>query len=437
MHEEQATVRQTKNTKKILLIVSAILLAVLLILCGYTGWRYLFPSDKELFVLAHYNSIKDKGKAQTSELFYKTTDVTCELSGAFQLPETMENVNAMSIHTENARLHDGNGYFRFSYLFGEKGLLHVETVSHDGVGYVTSPELTDGITYSGTSPQEILNLLLGGQGVTTDVDILEGVDKETFMEYLTDYGKKLYNALPDSAFARAETENGTTITLSGKAAWLLTDIVTELRNDYGLKNFLYVQREQIVKNIHTAYRGATLLVPEMTQAEFEIAYEEALDGFLQDIAENGMELTLTAEIDNRRRVIADSLSLRNGETALFDFSADQTGSYRLVPYSDGVPVFIVENVQTVSGTVTDSVLTVSMDVNDFSKSPSATEQKLVALTIASQKNTDISKLTVQPPRDDTRLTALGETEKQELTDKTNQNILEILTTLTLAVFGID
>ena len=437
MSEEQAITKQTRNPKKALLTASAILIAILLVVCGFAGWQYLFPSDKTLFVMAHYNSIKDQSRTKNPDMFYKTTDVTCNLTGAFVLPETMKSVNAMSIHTENAHLKDGNGFFRLSCLFDKNSLLHVETVHYDGVSYISSPELTDGTTYSGTSTQEMLNILLGGQGVTTDVGLLDGVDKKMFKKYLADYGKKLYRALPDSAFSCTTTEEGTEITLFGNAAWLLTDTITELRNDYGLKNFLYAQREQIVKNIHTAYSGATLLVADMTQAEFEIAYDEALDQFLQDISENETTIRLTTNIDKKRRVISDTLLLKQGETVLFDAFVNQTGSYRFVPYTDGVPIFTVKNEKTVSKTVTDSVLTVSMDVNDFSKSPSLTEQKLVTLTAKSKLDTDMKAHTVHSPQHHTNLAALSDSEKQEISAKTDQNIMGILTTLMLSVFGID
>ena len=226
-----------KSGNKLWLLIP---LALLLVLGGFVAFRYFRPSDKDLFVLAHYNSIRTSAKTEQPDVFYKVTDATCKLEGAFVEAKTIENISAMSIHSENARLDGGDGFFHFAFRIGDRDVLTTESISYGGESYVASKELTDGQFYAAPTPQEILNLLLGGQSIQTDVNILDGVDKDVFMDYLKHYGTKLYQSLPDSAFSRTETENGTRLKLSGSAAWLITDIVSEIRKDYGLKNFLYL-----------------------------------------------------------------------------------------------------------------------------------------------------------------------------------------------------
>lgn len=422
---EQKTMQSTKKKRTILWLLLPFVL--LFFVGGFFAFHYLNPSDKELLMLAHYHSLQDREKQKGApDVFYKETDVSCKLEGGFVDPKTIENFSRMSIHSENARLAEGNGFFRFAFRIGERDVLTTESISYAGENYVASKELTDGQFYSGKTPQEVLNFLLGGQNIHTDVNILDGVEKEVLSTYLTHYGKNLYSSLPESAFSREKTESGKIVTLSGSAAWLLTDVVANIKEDYGLKNFLYLQRETIAENLSTMYPGASVLLPSMSQAEFEQVFDKALSGFLTDIAEKKTTLTLITKIDGNRRVISDSLTLKNGETPVFDFYYHTNGSYRFVPYKDGVPMYAMENVQKTDETVTDAVFTFSMDVNELSKSPSETMRKMFHLTVASRKNTNTSAYSAKAPDGAKSLQNMTNEEYKEAEEKADNRLSDVL-----------
>ncbi|MBQ4087674.1 MAG: hypothetical protein IJC78_05445 [Clostridia bacterium] len=429
MSEMAEEKKNRKKQKKGLWITLFVILGIIVLLAGYVGYRYLFPSDKELIVLAHYNSLHGKEKQEEAPFFQKSTDISWDMEGAFVEPDLTERLESLSIHTEQSVLVEGDGVYRFAFRMGEQELFQTERVNNGGLSYVGSDALTDGTYYCADEAKELWELLLGRQGIRTDVKILDGVDKETFSEYLKTYGMELYRMLPDSAFSRTETEQGTELVLSGDAAWLLSDVVSQIKSDYALKNFLYTQWDQIIKNIHATYTGAELLVPSVSQAEFEADYDEALQTFLMDLAEKKMQLKLTVLIDEDRRVISDSLLLSAENAPVLEFTAHQDGSYRLVPYTDGVPNFMLERSIKTEGTLTESATLFTMDVNEYSKSPSETDKKMVTISVVSHTDTDVSGCTAEVPAECVMLAELDETAKEEVAEKTNQKLSELTTQL--------
>ena len=93
MEMETKPKKKTKRGKKGLWIALFAVLGIVILFAGYAGYRYLFPSDKDLVVLAHYNTIKDKSVQEEIPFFQKETDITCDLEGAFVEPKITENIS--------------------------------------------------------------------------------------------------------------------------------------------------------------------------------------------------------------------------------------------------------------------------------------------------------------------------------------------------------
>lgn len=71
---EKPPIRRNKNKrlKRVFLTCLYAVISVIVLTGAYLSYKYFFPSDKQLFVLAHYNTYQDGAKAETNHKVCKT-----------------------------------------------------------------------------------------------------------------------------------------------------------------------------------------------------------------------------------------------------------------------------------------------------------------------------------------------------------------------------
>ncbi len=428
---EKPPIRRNKNKrlKRVFLTCLYAVISVIVLAGAYLSYKYFFPSDKQLFVLAHYNTYQDGAKAETNARFAKQTDASLTVGDGVMEPQMAKAVNGLTVCTDTVQLSENQSRLNFALKFMGGDLVTATSVTDGGVTVFSSPQMADA-AYSGGSTGEILSVLLGAQGVNPDRGILDGVDREGFFKYLKKYGIRLYNDVPDAVFSSVKINGTTTVQLSAKAVRLFSGVVGQLRTDSELKSFLYAQREQIARNINGMYEPSALLVSSVTQKEFEQEYLETLDSFLADMAQSDAEVELTAVINKHRRVERETLKIAGSGTPVAEVEASGGKAVRATAYkTDGSELLHFEREQNTAGTVTDAVTAISLDLAKPGDAP-----KLVNVTVNTSTDTAVKDADISPPEQFYDLSALDGEEKQKLAESVNQRLTGVFTRAALGFF---
>lgn len=418
------TKQKGKVWKKVILILLAVLVLISVAIGGYFVFKYLFPTDKELFVIAHANTFSQE--EIKAEVYTKNTDLTFELSGGFNSKKAVDTVKSISVSTKNTHFGEDKNSFDFAMQFLGNEFLKFKNIRNGDMEILTVPQLAE-TSYASADAEEVLSMLLGSESTAEDIDLLEGVDKETFKKYFKEYGTKLYNNAPESAFSSVQNNAVKSITFTSDVNRLLYDIVNEIKNDIELRDFMYEQTSIIYGNINTKfpYAGTLLTIP--TKAEYEEDYDESLDDFIKNI-ENA-EITATIDVEGRKIVQEQIKITYNGELQ-FDISYDESGR-NFVQYKEGQEYIRYTSTETVDGSVTKSNSVFSIDINEWTKEQ-IQGQKIISVIVNSTTDTNVTEEFVAPT-DYIDIRTMSDEEKTEVTEEVSENVTGLLTSFTLVL----
>ena len=417
----------TKTSKKILTILLIVLILTAITIGGYFLFRYLFPTDKELFVQAHINTIESHD-TEEPERFTKNTQISFDTDGDFSSKRATEKIGTLNLLLNNVKYGDDKTTFEANINFMDNVLLSSKAVKVDDTEVVTIPQFSD-VSYAAESYEDVLSLFLGSDK-TEDVEIFENVDEERFKLYLGKYSKEIYNNVPDNAFTAVKDGKIKTITLNTDLNRALYSVLTEIRNDAQLRDFTYEQSKIIAKNINKKYpyMGEVVTIPD--KDEYYENYEKKIDEFIKSI-ENSHIIT-TIKVNQKRQIIEESISIKSGEAEQCSFFFDDD-SFNFVSYDEGKALFKIDSDSKKDGTTTTKKTKLSFDVNDFTKGKSE-NQKLIILDINSFTDTYVSG-DVTLPQNYEDIRKMSEEEKTKVTQNASQKFMGLITTLTLELFS--
>ncbi len=417
------TKHKSKKTKKIILVILATVLAVCVVAGGFFAFKYIFPSDKDLFLIAHTN-IFSGGKTSV-DVYTKDTSLSFELKGDFTSQKAVDTVKSISVLTRNTHFGEGKSTFDFNMQFLNKEFLSFVNADDGEKEILSVPRLIE-TSYAASDAEEVLSMLLGSDSAK-DIDILEGIDKATFDQYLKNYGTKLYNNLPDNAFSAAKDSDIKTITFTDDVNRMLYDIVTEIRSDNEFCSFLYGQTSIIYTNINGKfpYAGTLLTIP--SESEFEENYNKSLDDFVKNI-ENA-KITAKARIQGRK-LLSENIKVTNGNETLYDVSYDN-GNIDFIQYKESKEHIHYTTSAIVEETKTHRNTVFSIDVNEWTKQQ-IEGQKIVSVIIDSVLDTSVTE-EYSAPTEYIDITTLTEAEKVEIQETVSENVTELIASFTLAL----
>ncbi len=419
--ENLQTKHKNKKLKKALLISLIAILAVCFAVGGFFAFKYVFPSNKDLFLMAHKNLFSSE--TESPDVYTKDTNLSFELSGGFNSPKAVDTVESISVSTKNTHFGEDKSSFYFNMQFLNNDFLSFDNVNNGEKEILTVPQLIDQ-SYASNDAEEVLSMLLGSK-VAKDKDIFDGVDKETFEKYLKKYGKKLYDNVPNSAFTSVKENGEKVITFKDSANRLLYDIVNEIKSDTQLRDFLYEQTSIIYTNINEKFPYAGTLLTISSKTEYEESYSESLSDFIKNI-ENA-EIAAIAHIEGKK-LIGESVKITQGAEPAFDISYDDE-SLNFVQYKDSKEHIHYSSDSKTEGTKTQKNTVFFIDINQWTKEQSDT-QKIMSIMINSTLDTVVDEEFVAPA-DYIDISLLADEEKTTIQETVSENVTELLASFTL------
>ena len=418
---------KNKIWKKLVLTVLVVIVFAGAIVGGYFGYKYLFPTDKELFFMSHLNSF-DSVYKEVPEQFYKTGKTTISTEGDFTSQKAAKRFSTTEILTENLKLSDDKTKYDFKMNFLGNDIITTNAVKVGETEVFSFPQLAEK-SYGADSYHDVLSVLTGSDKAE-DKELLDGVDKEQFELYLKKYLKKLYENLPDSDFASQKDGDTKTITLKTDLNRAIFDIVTEIKNDFELREFLYNQNVIVKTNINKKYAFLGTLIKIPDKDEYDENYEESIDEFIEDI-ENSI-ITITIKVDKKRKITSEEIKITSDEKEQWSLSYDEN-HFSYTGYKDDLLMLKYDTKSDTNGTVTDKETTIIFDVNDYTKEISD-KQKMVTLNTVSKMDTNVSGEIVLPD-DYIDIRKISGEEKQKITEEASKNFVTLLATLTMELLG--
>lgn len=417
------TKHKSKKTKKIILIILVTVLAACAVTVSFFALKYMFPSDKDLFLMAH-TSLFEKEEKEI-EPYTKDTNLSFELKGDFTSRKAVDTVKSISVSTRNTHFGEGKSTFDFNMQFLNKEFLSFVNVDNGEKEILNVPQLTEK-SYAASKAEEVLSMLLGSDSAK-DIDILEGVDKVTFDEYLKSYGTKLYNNLPNNTFSATKDNDIKTITFTDDVNRMLYDIVTEIRNDNEFRSFLYEQTSIIYTNINAKFPYAGTLMTIPSESEFEENYNKSLDDFIKKI--ENTKIAAAARIQGRK-LLSENIKITDGNDILYDVTYDG-GNIDFLQYKDAKEHIHYTTSATVEETKTHRSTVLSVDINEWTKEQTE-GQKIVSVIIDSVLDTSITE-EYSAPTGYVDIATLTEEEKVKIQEAVSENVTELIASFTLAL----
>jgi len=416
---------ENKKISKKSVFIIAVIFAVALI-CVFLGYRYLFPTDKELFVMAHANLYSEYKDKEEPEVFTKESNISFDFTGDFTSKNAVKAAKTLSIMTEETKLEEKSRFIFKSDFLGEE-IISSESLKVGDTTVLTIPMLSEK-SYGGENSAEILSMLFGAETKAEDIDIFDNVDKEKLKHYLKKYSKKIYNSIPENDFI-SEGRNGVKIiTLKTDADRVLYESSNEIKNDLELRDFLYQQLKIIVSNFNMKYPYAQSLVSVPSKDEFDKSYNESIEDFIKGI--KNAEVNIVTEIGKGREILKEtfiySVDGKKQSELIYD---ENYSSY--VGYEDGKEQISI-NVERDDESHT--VTTISYDINDFTKEKSQ-GQKIITATINSVFNTNVED-DISLPQDYVDIRTIDEGRRIEIIEEVNENITGFFTFITLELLSV-
>lgn len=415
--------QKNKSIKKIIITVLAAILLIGIIAGGFFAFKYVFPSDKELFLMAHANLVNADSEEVTA--FTESTQISFDLSGGFNSKKAVDTVESISVITKNVFLSEHETSYDFSMNFLNNEFLRFSKIKDNETEFLTAPQFVEE-TYKANSANEILSTLFGSE-TASDIDIFDGVDKETLSRYLKKYGEELYDNIPDNSFSSTKENDIKIIVFKDNLNRMLYDVVNEIKSDTEFSNLLYEQIGVVYGNCNAKfpYGGTLLSMPD--KRDFDKGYKESLNEFIKNI-ENA-EIVITSHIKDRK-IVRETLKVTDNAEPLYDVTYDSE-KIDFIKYKDSFENIHYSTMKTKEGTVTNKHTVFTIDINEWTKEQSE-EQKNINIIIDSIKDENVTEQ-IAVPKEAIHIQDLTEDEKTELQETVSENITSLLTSLTLSL----
>lgn len=408
-----------KMWKKVLIYTLLGILTLGILAGGFVLYKYLFPTDKELFFYAIKNSLSDTAESAEPEKFLEKTVVSVDTEGDFTVKKTAEALGSVELISETLKTSNESKKTNISFNFLESELISSEYVKAGDDAYLKIPMLSDD-GYIADDYSDILALITGSKEAA-DIEITDGLDKVTFEEYTKKYIKMLYKNIPGEDFSSQKKGDIKVVTLKSDANRALYDVLKELRDDKEFCNFLYSQESIIVNNFKEKhpYIGSFVSLPDKT--EFSEQYVKNIDDFIKNIED--AEITVTLDINKDRRIEKTQISISSGGKLLYKINHSSKETDIEIYSNDKLLVKITSDMVSES-TVTNRNTAIIFDVNDFTKEKSE-NPKIVTLNIATETDTNVTqKITV--PKDYIDIRKISDGAKEDITSQASKKFMMMI-----------
>ena len=422
--EVKDTKIKSRRWKKNLLIIISVFVGIGVLAGAFFAFKYFFPSDKELFIRAHIKAFAQKDESPS--VYSKKSKLSFDLQGDFTSAKAVDTVKSITVSTQDTRVDEMSSKYDFSMEFLGKKFLSFEKTSHNGIDALSIPQLTENV-YASDRVENVLQMLFGSEQTAENIGIMDGVDREKLNDYLKEYGKMLYNNMPDSSFSSVKENDVKVVTFTTDADRLFYETADSMRTNTELSEFLYSQVSVIYDNINKKYpyAGTLLTVPE--REEFLKGYNDFFEEFIKN-TEN-RRIVATARIEGRE-LLGCIISVTENGVAEYDIAYGGKAT-KFVQYKEGNAHIAYTSEESRDGTRTDKHTKFSIDVNEYTKEI-AKGQKIVSVIVDSSTDTAVTeKLSV--PEKYTDISTMSEEEKTQVAQTVSENMTEMITGLTLAL----
>ncbi len=428
MENENITNEPKKKIwKKILLYVLIAVAALGIVVGGYFLYKYFFPTDKELFIIAWENTLKDFEESNEAERFQNTTSVSFDTEGEFSNTKASDALKTASINIETVNLSDDKKRFDISVNLLEKELISSQYVKVSDTESLYIPQLAQN-SYCADSYLDVLSLVLGS-AESSDIDLTEGIDRKKLEKYYDKYTKKLYKNIPDSDFSAVEKGDIKIITLKADLNRAAYDVLREMREDGELRDFLYEQTNLVANNIKNKYPYVSMFISIPQKTEFNEDYKTTIDNTIKSI-ENA-EITVTIDVNKERRIEKTQMKVTNNDKEIF-LMIHSPQQFDVLVNGEDKMLFKMQSATVNNGTVSVRNATVSFDVNDLTKEKTETP-KIVSININSKTDTNVTK-EVKLPENCIDIRTASQEEKNKITEQASEKFVALLTDLVTKLF---
>lgn len=421
-------VLKRKSFKKPVLITLVSILLICVIIGGWFLYRYLFPTDKELFVLSHANTIEYSFDKDEPEQFYNTTNVYFSSNEEINSQRSEKMLNTTKLFFENIKLSDDRQEYNMRVNFMDNELLTANAVEFDEIEVLTIPQLAD-TSYGADSYEDVLSLLFGSDNAK-DIEIFENTDEKQAEMYLKKYLNNVYNSVPESDFTSHDENGFKVLSLRTDLNRTLYNTLTEIKNDIAFRKFSYEQYKIICENVNKKipYAGTLIIVPE--EDEYNENYEKKIDAFIKNI-ENAT-LSVTAKINKKRQIVEETISILRNEKEQYFVSYTEK-AFAVKAYQNDDVLFEINSDSAQNGETSSKKTEISFDINDILKEDKAQSQ-MITMTVDSLTNTDVTK-DITLPENYVDIRTISEEEKTEITSKASENFMALVASLTLELIS--
>ncbi|MBO5733862.1 MAG: hypothetical protein J6R66_03105 [Clostridia bacterium] len=429
MNKENTTSKpKMKLWIKIVIITLSALILIGALTGGYFLYKYLFPTDKELLVMAHKNTINDSKKQEEPETFANTTDIYFEADGEFTTQKSVDMITSIAFSTKTTKLSDEKSKYDLTVRFMGNDFITSHSVKDGDTEVLTVPQLIDQ-SFGADSWEDVLSMLLGSEQ-SDDTELFKSVDKKKLKKYFEDYFKDIYNRIPDKDITSVKEGTVKTVILKTDMNRALYETLTKVKNDKDFRDFLYIQLEGATGDFNRKYPYAGTLIVMPEKEKFDADYEKSIDDFIKK-TENS-QIVLVAQISNDRRIISETVTVESKGEVQYFISYSKDG-FKYVEYDGENVAFAYEKQIIQNETQTSEKTIISFDINDMTKEK-VEGQKNIHLIIDSKTDTNVTD-TVELPKEYTDIRTMTDAEKQAIIPVVNKNFTALLTTLTLEIFS--
>ena len=417
-----------KMWKKILLISLITVFVAGIAVGGYFLYKYLFPTDKELFIIACENTLEDLKNSKEPERFKNTSVLTFDTEGEFSNPKASDALGTAAVTVDMTKTAKDKKQCNISIDFLDSEFLTAQYTKVGNTEALSIPQLAEG-SFCADSYLDILSLVLGS-AKSTDVDLTEGFDEKQLEKYYDKYTKKLYKNIPDADFSSKESGNIKIITLKTDLDRAAYDVLTEMKNDKEFCNFLYEQTNLVANNIKRKHPYLSVFISVPQKSEFSQNYKANIDNLIKSI-ENA-EITITINVNKERRIEKTQLKITDNGKEIFSLIRSPQQFDVLVNGEDKM-LFKLESTTIENGSITEQNTTLSFDVNDLTKEKTETP-KLVLVNLNSKTDTNVSQ-EINLPQDCTDIRTAPQEVKDNITKQASEKFVEVLTGLFTQLFS--
>lgn len=414
------------NIKRLLIITAVIIILAGILVSGWFVFRYLFPSNKELLLLANVNTYNYAQEKDDLGSFTKKTDISFATDGDFTSSTATGAFDTIKISFSNEVKDEEMSKYDVAIDFMGNSFFDCETIKNVDVEVLSAPQLADK-SYAADSYSEVLSLLLGSEK-PQEIDLYDGIDKEGLKERYGEYLKRVYINIPDGDAILSKNGGKKNIELKTDLNRLLFEVLTDIKNNLELIDFTYDQKAILYENINKKFPYAGTLLTIESKDEFREKFVESIDVFMKDTEES--VVVICAEIE-KRKIIRESIEIKNNTEQQFyaEYSKD---SINVVKFDKGKTFFELNTSNVTEDGKSFKKTVVAVDVNDMTKEKSQ-EQKIVTITFETEIDTTyVPDIRMPVDYEDIRL--MSPEEKESITQTASKKFMELIAVMMLEMF---